>query len=419
MSMDIARPEAARKRRIRRIIYLALVVAAIPLVTLGLSRLKPAAPTVERATVWLDTVKRGPMLRNVRGLGTLVPEEIIWIPATTDGRVEQRLALPGTVLKPDTVILVLSNAELEQSLLDAEWKLRAAESELANLRVKLQSERLNQQATAATVRSDYHQASLQADRDAELNRLGLLADLNSKLSRAKADELANRDQIEQKRLEIGVEAIQAQLAVQQATLEQLRALGQLKRDQVAALKVRAGIQGVLQEVAAQVGQRVAVGFNLARVVQPQRLKAELKIAETQAKDIQIGQKVEIDTRNGVIMGRVSRIDPAVVAGTVTVDAKLEGELPQGARPDLSVDGTVEIEKLTDVLYVGRPTFGQPNSTVGLFKLEADGSHAVRVQVKLGRSSVNTIEILEGLRVGDQVVLSDMSAWDAYDRIRLN
>jgi HlyD family secretion protein len=417
--MDIPRPTAARRRRIRRIIYGLLVLAAIPLITWALSRLKPAAPTVERATVWLDTVKRGPMLRNVRGLGTLIPEDILWIPATTDGRVEQRLALPGTWLKPETVIFILSNPELQQTTLDAEWKLKAAEAELTNLRVKLQSERLNQQALAATVRSDLQQAKLQADRDAELNKLGLLANLNMVLSRTKAEDLANRDQIEQKRLEIGTEAIQAQLAVQKATVEQLRALFQLKLSQVEALKVRAGVEGMLQQLQVDVGERVAIGTKLARVAQPKKLKAELKIPETQAKDIQIGQKAEIDTRNGIIAGRVSRIDPAVVSGTVTVDAKLEGELPQGARPDLSVDGTVEIEKLTDVLYVGRPTYGQTNSQVGLFKLEPDGKGAIRVQVKLGRSSVNTIEILEGLRVGDQVILSDMSAWDAYDRIRLN
>ncbi|MBM3747667.1 MAG: HlyD family efflux transporter periplasmic adaptor subunit [Acidobacteria bacterium] len=419
MAMDVARPERARRRKIRRIIYVVLALAIIPLVTLALSRLKPAAPTVERATVWLDTVKRGPFIRNVRGLGTLVPEEIIWIPATTDGRVERRLALPGTVLQPDTVILELTNPELEQALLDAEWKLKGAEADLANLKVKLQSERMTQQAAAATVRSDYQQARLQADRDAELNRLGLLADLNAKLSRAKAEDLANRDKIEQKRLEIGVEAIQAQLAVQQSTVEQLRALCALKRNQVEALKVRAGIPGVLQQVPVEVGQRVAVGANLARVAQPQKLKAELKIAETQAKDIQIGQQAEVDTRNGIILGRVSRIDPAVQQGTVTVDVRLEGELPPGARPDLSVDGTIEIEKLADLVQVGRPTFGQPYSTVGLFKLEADGRHASRAQVKLGRSAVNSIEIVEGLRVGDQVILSDMSAWDAYDRIRLN
>lgn len=397
----------------------AVVLTAIPLVTWGLSRLKPAAPSVERATVWLDTVKRGPMLRQVRGLGTLVPEDILWIPATTDGRVEQRLQLPGIVVKPDTVLIILSNPELQQALVDSEWKLRAAIAELENLRVKLESDRLTQQAAAATVESEANKSKLTADRDIELNKLGLTADLIAKTSMATAQDWANRARIEKKRLEIGPEAIKAQIAVQQATVEQLRALYELKKSQVEALKVRAGVNGVLQQVPVEVGQRVAVGTNLARVVQPEKLKAELKIPETQAKDVTIGQRADVDTRNGIIPGHVSRIDPAAKDGTVTVDVKLEGALPQGARPDLSVDGTIEIEKLTDVLYVGRPTFGQPNSQVTLFRLDPDGKGATRVPVKLGRSSVNTIEILEGLRVGDQVVLSDMSAWDAYERIRLN
>ncbi len=417
--MDIPRKEAARRKRIRQIIVGTVVLAAIVAVTLGVMRLKPAAPSVEWATLWPDTVKRGPMLRQVRGLGTLVPEDILWIPATTDGRVEQRLALPGIVVKPDTVLIVLSNPELQQALVDAEWKLKAAEAELENLKVKLQSERLTQQAAAATVTSEANKSKLEADRDAELNKLGLIADIQAKKSLATAQDWANRDQIEAKRLEIGVDAIEAQIKVQKATVEQLRALYGLKKSQVEALKVRAGVNGVLQQVPAEVGQRVAVGANLARVVQPEKLKAELKIPETQAKDVALGQKAEVDTRNGVIPGRVSRIDPAAVNGTVTVDVKLEGALPQGARPDLSVDGTIEIEKLNDVLYVGRPTFGQPNSQVTLFKVDADRKGAARVQVKLGRSSVNTIEILEGLRVGDQVILSDMSAWDAYERIRLN
>ena len=417
--MDIPRKEAARRKRIRRILIGAVVVIAVPLVTWGLSRLKPAAPGVERATVWLDTVKRGPMLRQVRGLGTLVPEDILWIPATTDGRVEQRLALPGIVVRPDTMLIVLSNPELQQATVDAEWKLRAAEAELENLKVKLESDRLTQQAAAATVESEANKSKLTADRDAELNKLGLTADIIAKTSAATAQDWANRTRIEKKRLDIGLEAIKAQIAVQQATVEQFRALYELKKSQVEALKVRAGVNGVLQQVPVEVGQRVAVGTNLARVVQPEKLKAELKIPETQAKDVAMGQKAEVDTRNGIIPGRVSRIDPAAKDGTVTVDVKLEGPLPQGARPDLSVDGTIEIEKLTDVLYVGRPTFGQPNSQVTLFKLDADGKGANRVQVKLGRSSVNTIEILEGLRVGDQVVLSDMTQWDAYDRIRLN
>ncbi len=419
MGMDIPRKSAARRRLIRRIIYAAIVVIAIPVISVALARLKPAAPSVERATVWIDTVKRGPMLLAVRGLGTLVPEEILWIPATTDGRVEQRLVLPGTQVKPDTVLLILSNPELEQATLDAEWKLKAAEAELKNLRVKLESERMTQQAQAATLESDYRQAKLQADRDSELRRLGLLADLNARLSQAKAEDLSNRARIERKRLEISNEAIEAQIAAQQASVEQLRAFYKLKLSQLEALKVRAGAEGVLQQVPVDVGQRVTVGTNLARVAQPHKLKAVLQIPETQAKDIMIGQVATIDTRNGIIPGRVSRIDPAVQNGTVTVDVKLEGELPAGARPDLSVDGTIEIENLKDVLNVGRPTFGQAHSQVGLFKLDPDGKGATRVQVKLGRSSVNTVEILEGLRIGDQVILSDMSAWDAYDRIRLN
>jgi HlyD family secretion protein len=417
--MDIPRIEIARRKRIRRIAVIVVGVLALGGITWAVSRLKPAAPSVERATVWLDTVKRGPMLRQVRGLGTLVPEDIMWIPATTDGRVEQRLALPGIVVKPDTMLVVLSNPELQQELVDAEWKLRAAEAELANLKVKLESDRLTQQAAAATIDSEANKSKLQADRDAELQKFGLLADIQAKTSMATALDYANRSTIEKKRLDIGLEAIRAQLAVQQAMVEQLRAMYNLKKSQVALLRVRAGVNGVLQQIPVEVGQRVTVGANLARVVQPEKLKAELKIPETQAKDVVIGQLAEVDTRNGVIAGRVSRIDPAAIQGNVTVDVRLEGALPPGARPDLSVDGTIEIEKLTDVLYVGRPTFGQPNSQITLFKLDPDNQGATRSPVKLGRSSVNTIEILEGLRVGDQVVLSDMSAWDAYQSIRLN
>jgi HlyD family secretion protein len=417
--MDVPRKNAARNKRIRQVVIGVVVVAAIAVTTKVLAGLKPAAPSVERAQVWLDTVQRGPMLRQVRGLGTLVPETIQQIPAMTDGRVEQRLALPGIDVTPDTVLLVLSNPELQQGMVDAEWKLKAGEAELNNLKVKLQSDRLTQQAAAATIETQSHTALLQADRDSELNRLGLLADIQARTSRANAEDLANRDRIEKKRLEIGLEAIQAQLAVQQALVEQLRALYRLKKSQVQALRVTAGVRGKLTQVAVEVGQRVAAGTMLAKAVQPEHLKAELRIPETQAKDVAIGQAASIDTRNGVISGRVSRIDPAAQSGTVTVDVTLEGELPQGARPDLSVDGTIEIERLSNVLYVGRPTFGQPNSTVSLFRLEPGGKGATRVQVKLGRSSVNTIEILEGLKVGDQVVLSDMTSWDAYDRIRLN
>ena len=417
--MDIPRESAKRQRRIRRIIYSILGLLAIASVTLGLSRLKPAAPSVDKATVWIDTVKRGPMLLEVRGLGTLVPEEILWIPATTDGRVVRRLVLPGVPMKADSVILELKNPELEQAALDAEWQLKAAEAEYNSLKAQLDSQLLDHRAAAATVQSDYRQAALNAEKDEALAKSGLGAELNSKLSKAKADELTTRNQIEQDRLSVSAASAKAQLEAQKAKVEQLRALYELKRAQLDRLQVRAGAEGVLQELLVEVGQQVTVGTILAKVAQPTRLKAELKIPETQAKDVQIGLLASIDTRNGIISGHVMRIDPAVQNGTVTVDVKLEGALPKGARPDLSVEGTIEIENLKDVIYVGRPAFGQPNSTVGIFKLDEEGSGAARVQVKLGRSSVNTVEILEGLKPGDRVVLSDMSTWDAFNRIRLN
>jgi HlyD family secretion protein len=401
------------------VIYGAAGIILVPLITWGLSTLKPAAPTVEKATVWPDTVKRGPMLIQVRGLGTLVPEEILWIPATTDGRVVRRFVLPGSPVTADTVVLELTNPELEQLALDAEWQLRAAQAQLNSLKAQLESQLLDQKAAAATVQSEYQQAKLNAEKDEELAKLGLGASLNVKLSKAKAEALTTRNAIEQQRLQVSSDSVKAQLDAQKARVEQLRALYELKRTQLDSLRVRAGAEGVLQELPVEVGQRVTAGTILAKVVQPTRLKAQLKIPETQAKDVQIGQVASIDTRNGIIPGSVMRVDPAVQNGTVTVDVKLEGALPKGARPDLSVDGTIEIERLRDVLYVGRPAFGQPNSTVGIFKLEAGGKEATRVQVKLGRSSVNTIEILSGLQVGDQVILSDMSAWDAFNRIRLN
>jgi HlyD family secretion protein len=416
--MDIPRKSAAKKRRVRRVIYGLLALCTIPLITLGLSKLKPAAPTVEKATVWSDTVKQGPMLRQVRGLGTLIPEEIRLIPANTEGRVERILVKPGAVVKADSILIELSNPELDREALDAEMQVKAAEAEYTSLRIRLESQLLDQQAAAATIKSDFSQAKLQAEANDELAKKGLLSDLTLKLSKTRAEELSTRNDIELKRLSISSESVQAQLVTQQTRIDQLRALNQLKRSQVDSLKVRAGIEGVLQQLPLEVGQRVTPGTSLARVAEPQRLKAELKIAETQAKDIQIGQKAAIDTRNGVIDGRVIRIDPAVLNGTVTVDVALEGPLPQGARPDLSVDGTIELERLDNVLYVGRPVHGQANSTIGIFKLEPDGVHASRATVKLGRSSVNTIEIVEGLNVGDQVILSDMAAWDAFDRVRL-
>jgi HlyD family secretion protein len=417
--MDVPRKSAARNRLIKRVLMGVVALTAMVLITIGLGRLKLAAPTIERSSVWIDTVKRGPMRRDVRGLGTLVPQEILFIPALTDGRVVRIHIRPGTAVKPDSVILELSNPELETAAVDAEFQLKAAEAAYTDLRVQLESKGLDQRATAAQVTADFKQARMKADRDEALAKQGLLPDLDRQLSRVKAEELAVRTQLEEKRLSIVGESVEAQLAAQRVKIDQLRAQAELKRKQVEQLKVRAGTDGILQQLPVEVGQRLAAGTVLAKVSQPTKLKAELKVPETQAKDIGLGQPVTIDTRNGLIAAKVIRIDPGSTNGTVTVDAKLEGELPQGARPDLSVDGTVELERLSDVVYVGRPVFGQPNSTVSLFKLEPDGRYANRVQVKLGRNSVNNIEIVEGLRVGDQVILSDMSAWDAQNRIRLN
>ncbi len=416
--MDIVREDFAEKKKKRRIVIAAAAAAGILLITLGLSRLKPAAPTVDKSAVWMDTVKRGSMLRQVRGPGTLVPEEIRFITAETDGRVERLVILPGAPVRPDSILIEMSNPVVERDALDAESQLRAAQAELVNVRAQSDKEIMDQQAAAATVRSDFHQAELQAATNEGLFKEGLIAELTVKLSRVRAEELATRNGIEEKRVKSVADAAEAQVAVQQAHVEQLKALAALKRSQKEALHVRAGISGVLQELPVQVGQTLAPGTTLAKVAEPTKLKAQLKIAETQAKDVQIGQPASIDTRNGIVAGKVSRIDPAVLNGTVTVDVALEGELPQGARPDLSVDGTIELDRLKDVLYVGRPAFGQEKSQVGLFRVNEDGDEATRVKVRLGKSSVNTVEILEGLKVGDKVILSDMSAWDAYDRVRL-
>jgi HlyD family secretion protein len=419
--VDIARPAIiARQRRTRRITYGAAAVVTVLLITLGLSRLKPAAPSVDRGTLVIDTVKRGGMLRQVRGLGTLVPEELRWIPAATEGRVERIVVQPGSTVSPDTVILELSNPELEMQALDAESQLRAAEAQYAELKVRLESQHLDQEAAAASVQADYAQARMRADTDQQLAEQGLVADLNRKLSRVAADQLENRNRIEQRRLAIAGDSIKAQLAGQQAQVEQKRVLARLRRNQVKAQAVRAGIGGMLQQVPVEVGQRVAPGTILAKVAEQNRLKAVIKVAETQAKDIQIGQPASIDTRNGMVDGRVSRVDPAAQNGTVTVDVALTSELPKGARPDLSVDGTVELERLENILYVGRPAQGgQGPGPVGLFKLEEGGSTATRVTVRLGRTSVSTVEVVGGLKEGDQVILSDTSAYDAVDRIRLN
>jgi HlyD family secretion protein len=417
--VDIPRgEEVKRRKRIRQSIYAISALTVIILITVGVSRLKPAAPTVDRATVWIDTVKQGPMVRQVRGSGTLVPEDIRWIPANTQGRVERIVLRAGAQVNPDSVILELSNPELEQTVLGDKANLHAAEANLESKRADLDSALLNQRAATARVESDYRQAALQLEANESLYKDKLISELQLKQSRSQAQELKNRWEIEQKRTEIAAQNLNAQLAPQHAEVERLRTMYELHRKQLDELKVRAGMSGVLQVVPVEVGQQVQPGANLARVANPRTLKAELRIPETQTKDLAIGQLASIDTRNGVVEGRVSRIDPAAQNGTVGVDVSLTGALPPGARPDLSVDGTVELERLNNVVFVGRPAFGQENSTVGLFKL-TEGGEALRVSVQLGRSSVNTIEIVNGLKPGDQVVLSDMSAWDQYERIRLN
>lgn len=419
--VDIARPEFKRQKRRRQIIWSAVGILCLAGVSIGVSRLKPAAPEVERSTVWTDTVKRGDMLRQVRGLGSLIPSQEFTrqIPAETEATVVRILKLPGSQVKSDTILLEMSNPQVEQEAVDAKLQLKAAVAEYQSLRVTLQSNLMTQKAGAATVNSDYTQAKLQSDTDKALYDLGVISGMAYKNSKSKADELTTRNNIEGERLDINQKAIATQLAEQEAKVDEIRALADLKQKQLDGLKVRAGIEGVLTELPLQVGQHVTPGAELAKVVQPNHLIAELKIAETQARDVQIGQPATVDTHNGTVDGTVMRIDPAVQNGTVTVDVKLTGELPKGARPDLSVDGTIDLENLKNVLYVGRPAFGQENSTISLFRLDPDGKGAVRVPVKVGRASVNSIEVLEGLHEGDTVILSDMSREDNTDRIRLD
>jgi HlyD family secretion protein len=417
--MDIPREGIAAKKKKRRILIGAATAVSLILVSFALSRLKPAVPSVDRSTVWIDTVKRGPMVRQVRGLGTLVPEDIRWIPATTEAAVEKILIWPGTKVEPGDVILELSSPELEQSAHEAESKAKAGEADLTTARATLQRELLDQESKTAAARSALEQAKMERETNDKLAKNGLVAELVYKTCKIKEQECAKSDEIETKRLAFARDSIEPQLAAKQAAADQANQLAKLKLDQVEALHVKAGMSGVLQQLPVQIGQRVKVGDNLARVADPTKLKAQVKIAETQAKDIQIAQKAEIDTRNGVVKGHVIRVDPAVEQGTVTVDVAIDGELPKGARPDLSVDGTIELERLNDVIYVGRPAFGQENNTVGMFKLVPGSSEAVRSPVKLGKSSVNTIEIVSGLQPGDQVILSDTSAWDSHERIKLN
>ena len=418
--MDIARPDLARKRRRKRIIYSALGLGALIVITIGISRLKPAAPLVENP--YTDVVKRGDLPRQVRGNGTLVPEEILWIPTLSAGRVQKILVLPGAAVKADTVMVELNNPEVEQAAFDAEWALKAAEAEQTNLRVQLETQKLSQQATTASAQANYSNANLDAEVNEELAKAGLVPALELKKSKARAEELAKLLEIEQERFKISADAAKAQLAVQDAKMAQFRAQLQLKQRQVEALKIRAGIDGVLQrlgdEANLQFGQQLGAGTLVARVANPSRLKAEIKVAETQARDIQHGQKAIIDTRNGFVAGHVARIDPGSQNGTRTVDVALDGPLPRGAVPELSVDGTIELELLVDVMYVARPVQSQPESTVGIFKLMNGGNEAVRVPVKLGRGSVSFIEVIDGLQVGDKVILSDMSNYDAHERVRV-
>jgi len=419
--MDIARPEFKTQKRRRQLFVLAAVILAVAAASVGVSRLKPAAPTVERGTVWTDTVKRGPMLRQVRGLGTLVPtqEAVRQIPAETEATVVRIYMLPGSQIRADTILVQMTNPQTEQAAVDAQLQLKAAEAEYQSLRVKLESDLMNQKAGAATVHADDAQAQRQADTDKALYELGVISGLAYKSSRGKADEFTTRNDLETQRLAANQRAIESQMAQEQAKVDEMRTLAQLKQKQLDALKVRAGIDGVLVDLPLQVGQHVLPGTMLAKVVEPEHLMATLKVAETQARDVQIGELASIDTHNGLIAGTVMRVDPGVQNGTVTVDVKLTGELPKGARPDLSVDGTIDLERMDNVLYVGRPAFGQENSTISLFKLSPGGQGALRVPVKVGRASVNSIQIIEGLREGDAVILSDMSRWDNTDRVRLN
>jgi HlyD family secretion protein len=416
--MDIQRPSNARAKKIRKIVYAAIAVVLLSGVTFGVSRLRPAAPSVDKATIWTDEVKRGPMIRDVRGIGTLVPEDIEWIPAQTDSRVDKIVLRPGAIVKPDSIILELSDPVLQRETLDAEYQLKAAQADLESLKVTINSDLLNQKSVTANVRSDYEQAKIQHAVDVELRRQGLGAEVTEQLSHVKEDQLAVRLKLEEDRTKNEEDSAGARLQSYQSKIDQQRALYSLKKSELDALHVRAGLNGVLQLVPVEVGQHVTPGTNLARVADPKRLKAEIKIPETQAKDVVPGQPATVDTRNGVVNGLVSRVDPSVQNGTVTVDVQFSEPLPQGARPDLSVDGTIELENLKDVLYVGRPVHGQADSTIGLFKLVDDGAEAVRVNVKLGKTSVNSVEILDGLKVGDKVILSDMSSMDNFDRIRL-
>lgn len=413
--MDI--PRKAVKSR-RRWYYGAAAIVALALVTLALSRMEPAAPEVERATVWTDTVRRGDMLRQVRGPGTLVAEDIRWISALTQGRVESKLLQPGTTVKAGDVLVTLSNPDVERQALEAQRQLTAAQSDLTTLRNNLQNQLLSQEAAVAQIQAQFNDAQRQATSAEGLAQQNMVSAQELARARDNAADLRTRVEVERKRLDFMKQSMRQQLAAQESQLTMLRRLAEFNQSQIASMQVRSVSSGVLQELPVELGQWVNSGATLAKVVQPTRLKAVLRIPETQAKDIVVGQRASIDTRNGIIPGRVIRMDPSAQNGTVAVDIALEGQLPRGARPDLSVDGTVDIERLKDVLYVGRPAYGQAESSVGLFKLAAGGREASRVNVQLGRSSASTIQVVQGLQPGDIVILSDMSQYENADRVRL-
>jgi HlyD family secretion protein len=415
--VDIARPSQARKKKIRRILYISAAVIVVGGISLGVSKLKPAAPTVDRAVVWIDAVKKGSMLRQVRGSGTLVPEDIRWINTQSSGRVERIVLRPGAQVTPDTVILELTNPQLEQAVRDAELAYKSAQAAFQNRKAELQSALLSQESNVANIESQAKQAELDLQANETLFKQDLVSTLTLQQKRSLSADLKNRLSVEQRRLQITREGTNSQLAPQEADVNQRRAAWELRRRELGDLQVKAGMSGTLQSVPVERGQQVGPGINLARVANPSNLKAELRIAETQTKDIRIGQYAEVDTRNGIVKGKVSRIDPSSVGGTVGVDVIMDGPLPAGSRPDLSVDGTIQLERLDNITYVGRPAFGQENSTVTIFKVQPNGE-ALATKVKLGRASVNTIEVIEGLNPGDQVILSDMSQFDSFDRVQL-
>lgn len=413
--MDI--PKAKRKTRKPWVLAIA-GASALLIVTVGLSRLRPAAPSVERASVWLDTVKRGPMVRQVKGAGTLVPEYIRWLTADTAGRVERIHVRPGATVKADTLLMELANPDVQLQALEAERQLASAQADLIKLRMELETERLGQESSVAAFTSESAEARRRAEASTLLHQKELIGDLEVRQTREKADELSRRLELERRRLDVVASGMKDQLAAQQGQVERLKAVAQFRRNQVESMKVRAGEDGVLQDLPLELGQWVTPGVLLAKVVKPERLKAELRIAETQARDIQPGQKALVDTRNGVVEGTVARVAPAASQGTVRVEVSLPEELPRGARPDLTIEGTVELERLGSVLSVGRPAGAQPNGTMSLFRLMPGSDEAIRVPVQLGRGSVNAVEVVQGLQEGDQVVLSDMAAWDAVERVRL-